>query len=60
MAAVALNSGSLFDNFLAGFLSRWNGYKAQRSMRRQLTALSERQLEDIGMNRADVDDITGA
>lgn len=60
MSTVELNNGYNFDLGFALLVARFNGWKARRNTRAELNRLSERELEDIGMNRADIDTVVSA
>lgn len=60
MSTIELNKDINFELGLAGLAARWHRWKARRETRRELGILSERQLEDIGLNRADIDGIVNA
>lgn len=61
MSTIELNnSGFNFELGFATLATRWNRWKAQRETRVELNNLSERQLEDIGLNRADIDTVVSA
>jgi uncharacterized protein YjiS (DUF1127 family) len=47
--------GTLFTSIMAG-LTAWNDARATR---KALSGLSQRELDDIGLTRADVDRLTG-
>ncbi|MDP5308173.1 DUF1127 domain-containing protein [Paracoccus spongiarum] len=57
MTTIAISQGHGFADFLADLRSALAGWKARRVTRAALNRLSERDLEDIGMNRADIDTV---
>ncbi len=54
-AGSAKGIGSIFAS-IAGTLSAWN---EARETRKTLSSLTDRELDDIGLNRADIDVISG-
>lgn len=55
MTTIAMNQGFAPKSPLALLRSAYEGWKLRRETRAALARLSERELEDIGMNRADID-----
>ncbi len=60
MAAIATNNGVALENLWGEVVAYFHAWKIRRETRGALSELSERQLEDIGMCRADIDTIVGA
>ncbi len=60
MSTIALNNGFNFELGFSTLAERYNAWKNKMNTRRELNRLSERELEDIGMNRADVDTLLSA
>ncbi|MGH1413929.1 MAG: DUF1127 domain-containing protein [Pelagimonas sp.] len=56
---VAAGSAKGFGTFFATFASAFVAWKDARQTRRALASLSDRELDDIGLNRADIDVISG-
>lgn len=59
MTSIALNDGFGLNDLLADIRSTYQNWKLRRETRIALNRLSERELEDIGMNRADIDTAVG-
>lgn len=55
MTTMALNNSLGLKDLLADLRSAYAAWQLRRETRLALTQLSERHLEDIGMNRADID-----
>lgn len=50
-------SGGFFGTSIGNTLTALGSWNDKRITRRELRNLSERELEDIGLNRADIDDV---
>ncbi|AUH33604.1 DUF1127 domain-containing protein [Paracoccus tegillarcae] len=59
MTAIATNNGVALDGLFAELRTRFQAWSVRRETRKALNQLSERQLEDIGMCRADIDTVVG-
>lgn len=59
MTAIATNTnnGVALGGLFVGLRSRFNDWNARRETRNALNELTERQLEDIGMCRADIETV---
>lgn len=57
MSTIAISQGHGFGEFLADLRAAYSGWKTRRETRHELSRLSERDLEDIGLNRADIDTV---
>lgn len=60
MTAIATNNGFANAGLFAGLVAQYNAWKVRRETRLALNELTERELEDIGLNRADIDTVVGA
>lgn len=60
MSTIALNNGFNFELGFATLAARFSQWNIRRVTRNELNRLSERELEDIGMCRADIDDVVNA
>jgi len=52
-----LGAGFGATRFLAGFVGRIAAWNDARVTRKALSKLSDRELDDLGLNRGDIDDI---
>lgn len=60
MTTIALNQGFGLKEFFADLRHDFSAWQKRRETRNELRQLSERELEDIGMNRADIDDVVAS
>lgn len=60
MTAIATNNGFAQGNIFTALVARYNEWKVRRETREALNALSERELEDIGLCRADIETVVSA
>ncbi|TRW99481.1 DUF1127 domain-containing protein [Paracoccus sp. M683] len=60
MTAIATNNGAAIETLFTEIAARFRSWNARRRTRGELNQLSERQLEDIGMCRADIDTVVSA
>lgn len=63
MTAIATNAGhrgTAIDGLIADLVARFHSWNARRETRAALNALSERELQDIGLCRADIDAVIDA
>lgn len=60
MSTVALNNGFNFELGFATLAAKFRAWKSKHDTRVELNRLSERELEDIGICRADIDAIVDA
>ncbi len=56
---VAAGSAKGFASVFASLAGAFSAWKDARETRKTLSSLSDRELDDIGLNRADIDVIAG-
>ncbi|MCT4333935.1 DUF1127 domain-containing protein [Paracoccus sp. YLB-12] len=60
MTTIALNEGFGLKEFFADLRADFADWLKRRETRAELNRLSERELEDIGLNRADIDGVVAS
>lgn len=54
MTAIATNTGYAKTGLFSGLIAQFNAWQRRRETRLALNRLTDRDLEDIGLNRADI------
>ncbi|MFV0301132.1 MAG: DUF1127 domain-containing protein [Paracoccus sp. (in: a-proteobacteria)] len=60
MTAMVSHYSAAPESPFAGLVARFNAWNARRVTRNELNRLSERELEDIGLCRADIETVVSA
>ena len=59
-AMVSHYAEAVTESPIAGLIARFNAWNARRETRFELNRLSDRELEDIGLIRADIETVVSA
>lgn len=60
MTAITTNNGVAMEGLFFDLAVRFHSWNARRKTRDELNRLSERQLDDIGLCRADIDAVVSS